>query len=290
MLPSKVLIIGRGRLGNSLQAALQAAGITADMASARTTLDDSRVPFATGDLILLSVPDGKVAQVALALNQRVAAAGTPVVHLSGALNLEPLAPLRDHGCPVGSLHPLRPFPTALPPSAFHGATIAVDASDAALLAMLSGLAQTLGARPKHVGAGERAVYHAAAVMASTYVVVLAEHAARLLSAIGWDADEALASLLPLLRGTVENLAAEGLPDALTGPLRRGDAETVAAHVRAMSADAQLAPTLDIYRRLGLAAIAIAQQVGLSDVDAERIAAELSFEVNQRDNGKRVKSV
>jgi predicted short-subunit dehydrogenase-like oxidoreductase (DUF2520 family) len=74
---------------------------------------------------------------------------------------------------------------------------------------------------------------------------------------------------------VENLAAEGLPNALTGPLRRGDAETIAAHLTAIGADPELGATLQMYRELGLAGLAMAQQLGLSELDAERIRDELS---------------
>jgi predicted short-subunit dehydrogenase-like oxidoreductase (DUF2520 family) len=274
VLPARVLVLGRGRLGGSLQAALQTAGIAVEVESARATREDRPGRLIDHDLVILAVPDGTLAELALALRGSALAAAGAVVHLSGALDLEPLRPLREDGHAVGSLHPLRPFPTALPASAFFDATIAIDASDAALLATLSALAHAIGARPKLVAAGERAAYHAAAVVASSYVVVLAEQAVRLLGTIGWAADEALASLLPLLRGTVENLAVEGLPNALTGPLRRGDAETIAAHLRAIGTDPELAATLQMYRQLGLAGLAMAQQLGLSDLDAARISDEL----------------
>jgi predicted short-subunit dehydrogenase-like oxidoreductase (DUF2520 family) len=245
-----------------------------EASSARATLKDRDRPPIDHDLVMLAVPDGAIAELALSLRGSALTPASAVVHLSGALDLSPLEPLRQDGHAVGSLHPLRPFPTALPPAAFLDATIAIDASSDGLLATLSAMAQALGARPKPVPAGQRATYHAAAVMASTYLVVLAEQAVRLLSTIGWEADEALSSLLPLIRGTVENLASEGLPNALTGPLRRGDVETVAAHLAALGADPQLRPTLELYRQLGRAGVKIAQQLGLSELDAERISDEL----------------
>lgn len=274
MLPSSVLILGRGRLGGSLRAGLESAGIAVDVASARATADDCDRSPVHGDLVILAVPDANIAQVAAALRGRLKTAGAAVVHLSGALGLEPLEPLRVDGHAVGSLHPLRAFPTVLPASALVGATIAIDASDPGLLASLVTLAHALGARPKQVTSGDRAVYHAAAVVASAYVVVLVDQAVQLLGTIGWDADEALAALVPLLQGTVENLAAEGLPNALTGPLRRGDAETIARHLSAISADPKLDAALRMYRQLGLAGVTIAQQLGLSDFDAERIGDQL----------------
>jgi predicted short-subunit dehydrogenase-like oxidoreductase (DUF2520 family) len=93
--------------------------------------------------------------------------------------------------------------------------------------------------------------------------VLAAQAAEMLQAAGWSRPDALQALLPLMRGTLDNLGMEGLPGGLSGPMRRGDAVTVARHIEAIeSAAGALAETAKIYRLLGQAAIGLAAETGL----------------------------
>ncbi len=154
-----------------------------------------------------------------------------VVHLSGALGLDALIALE--GNPRGSFHPLQSFPTPRGPEAFRGITVAVDASTTALRRRLARLARELGAKPKHVKGPERVLYHAAAVYASNFVDVVLSEAVRMLGTIGWTEAEATRALMPLVDGAVANVRRRGVVGALTGPIRRGDAETVARHLEAL---------------------------------------------------------
>jgi predicted short-subunit dehydrogenase-like oxidoreductase (DUF2520 family) len=154
-------------------------------------------------ILFLAVPDGAIAETA----RRIAATQPPApvsfVHLSGALGLDVLEPLRDHA--RGSFHPLQSFPTPRDPSAFRGITIAIDATTAPLQRRLAVLARGLGARPKHVPDAERAVYHASAVFASNFVDVVIAEAVRLLVNLGWTEAEATRALLPLVDGAMQAL-------------------------------------------------------------------------------------
>ena len=154
-----------------------------------------------------------------------------IVHLSGALGLEALDVLRDN--PRGSFHPLQSFPMPRDPSAFRGITVAVDGSTAGLRRRLARLARDLGARPKHVTDPQRVLYHASAVYASNFVDVVIAEAVRILLRIGWTEAEATRALMPLVEGAVSNIRSRGTVQALTGPIRRGDAETVKLHLAAL---------------------------------------------------------
>lgn len=270
---TSVVLLGRGRLGTSLAGALDAAGIPQRSVPARER-ERVRATLEEGpSLVVLAVPDAAIRVTAEAV---LAAAGprrSPVVHLSGALGEAELRALSDAGFETGSFHPFLPFSEARPPEFFAGATIGVQASSEGLLAQLSDLARAIGAQPRQVEEAQRVLYHAAAVMASNYLVALASQAAGLLEEIGWDREAALAALLPLMAGTVDNLKADGLPNALSGPLRRGDAATIGKHIEALSATAPPL-TLRTYAVLAETAVTLAVAAGLPAATAEQVRALL----------------
>jgi predicted short-subunit dehydrogenase-like oxidoreductase (DUF2520 family) len=235
-------------------------------------------------VVFLTVPDDAVAAVASSL----AASGeiptdVAFVHTSGALELGALALLgRRHA--VGSFHPLRSFPEPGPPAAFRGIVIGVDASNEALRRVLNRLARDLGAKPKRVDDAHRAIYHAAAVFASNYLVALMAEAVGLLERSGWTEQEAVQGLVPLAEGAVANVRKRGPVAALTGPIRRGDAETVVRHLVALAELDGQPPTAgarrksDLYRMLGDVALEIAQQAGLKPAAAEQTRRALTRKV------------
>lgn len=219
-------------------------------------------------IVFLAVPDGAVRGLA---SQLTGAPGSvSFVHLSGAMGLDPLKVLWP-GHAVGSFHPLQSFPAPRAPSAFQGSTIAVDASSGALLRRLRALARAIGGRPKQVGDADRVLYHAAAVFASNYLTVVVAEATRLLEGIGWTRAESTDALLPLIEGAVANLRARGPVHALTGPVRRGDAETVARQLAAL----EKVDAADGYRMLGTIALKIAREAGLDPAAAERMHRALT---------------
>lgn len=241
-------------------------------------------PRARRTVVFLTVPDSAVAEVASGLAGRAGIpAGIGFVHTSGALELGALAPLQAHHA-VGSFHPLRSFPTPGPPEAFHGIVIAVDASTPGLLRTLNRLARELGARPRRVDDSQRALYHAGAVFASNYVVALMRVAVRLLEETGWSETEAVQGLATLAEGAVANVRKQGPTAALTGPIRRGDAQTVARHLAALAAiegpsgGRPGGRKSALYRMLGEVALEIAEQAGLEPAAAERTRRALTRKV------------
>jgi predicted short-subunit dehydrogenase-like oxidoreductase (DUF2520 family) len=235
--------------------------------------------------VFLSVPDDAVSTIA----GRLAEAGTGIpgtvafVHLSGALQLNALEPLRARHS-IGSFHPLQSFPEPRPPSSLNGVVVAVDASTTALRRRLAGLARALGAKSKRVDDSQRALYHAAAVFASNYVDASVGQAVALLQISGWSEKEATSGLLPLAEGALANVRRRGPVGALTGPVRRGDVKTVERHVAALAElkpparSPRGTPFVDQYRMLGLIALEIAVEAGLEPAAAERMHRALTQKV------------
>lgn len=269
---ASVLVIGRGRLGRSLSGALAAAATPARNLSLR---DEPAIDAAlsVASLVLVAVPDGAIPEVAEQLARRRAIGGRAVAHLSGAASLAVLEPCARAGCPIGSLHPIQPFPAERPPDAFVGITIGVAASDPALRERLHALARGLGSTPLDVADEHRALYHAAGHHASAFLVVLVAQAQAMLGEIGWDEQQALAALLPAVQGSLDNLRAEGVPGALSGPFRRGDLGTVEGHLRALAEFDDAPEIRAAYRALAVTATQLAIATGLAE---ERVARLLEL--------------
>lgn len=263
------VIVGRGRLGRSLAIALGAPLVAAREPSPAL----ERALLAARDArVHLAVPDAIVSPLARRI-AGIALPGRPAfVHLSGALGLEALGPLAARGFSVGSLHPLQSFPSERPPAAFQGTLFAVDASDEELLGSLAALARRLGGTPRRVTDPDRARYHAAATLIANGLLALADRACLVLADLGWSREEALDAILPLLAGTVDNLRQARLPSALSGPLRRGDVDTVQRHLAALAGDQRQER---LYRILGLAALDLAREAGLDAEAAQQLETVLA---------------
>ena len=228
-----------------------------------------------GSTVFLTVPDGAIATLA----RDIGKAGelppsVAFVHCSGALGLGVLGSLGSAHA-VGSFHPLQSFPRPRAPEAFRGSLVGIDASTVPLRRRLERLARDLGAKPRSVAETERVIYHAAAVFASNYLVALAGVAVEMLESIGWSEGDAITGLVPLMEGALVEVARRGPVGALTGPIRRGDVETVARHLEALAGRRRMA---DLYRMLGAIALEIATEAGLEPVAAGRVKRALTRNV------------
>jgi predicted short-subunit dehydrogenase-like oxidoreductase (DUF2520 family) len=282
-----VALIGTGRLGCSLARALPsglfkiAALHDRDASAARRC----RVPgprrvvpaaaeaAALGDLILICVPDGAVAAVAAELAEAPLRWKKKIVlHTSGALSSRALAPLKRAGAAVGSIHPAQSFAGPdTPPSRFRGVSFAVE-GDPKATAAGKRLARSVGGRPFVVRPADKALYHAACSLASNMLVPLFDSACALLEKTGLRPREAARVLLPLVEGTVENLKELDRAGALTGPLARGDEETVRLHLVALRGRRE---EKAVYRRLGTMALKLAEAKGLDRKKVRRLARRLA---------------
>jgi len=238
----RVGIVGPGRVGSALARALREAGVDVDGPAGRGERP-SRC-----DALVLCVPDAEIAAAA----ETVTAAAPLVGHTSGAT---PLSALAHAGVPAFGLHPLQSF--AHPGVSFDGAGAAVAGSTPAALAFATALAERLGMRPFEIDDEGRAAYHAAASVASNFLVTLEAAAEAIAAGAGLGGDDARALLMPLVRQTVENLAELGPEAALTGPIARGDEATVEAQRAAV---AEAAPDLlDLFDELARQTRALAGQ-------------------------------
>jgi len=226
-------LVGPGRVGSSLSGWAVAAGARLASRAGRGGL--AGLTTAGQDLLLLAVPDGALAAVAAELARRPQA--QVVLHTSGSLPAAVLAPLRDAGSAVGSLHPLKAFPRPLPdPGEARGVLFAVD-GDPAARALAHRLATAWGGVPADVPEEARTLYHLAASLAAGGAVTLLALADELASRLGLP-PEVGRGYLELARGAVAAALETGAAAALTGPVARGDAATF---TRQLAALAELAP-------------------------------------------------
>jgi predicted short-subunit dehydrogenase-like oxidoreductase (DUF2520 family) len=273
-------IIGLGRVGSVLGRALHASGYPINAVSSRdpdkahTVANMLRSQACTAaeaaqsaELTLLTISDDAIETV----TRELAAAGAwrkdhYVIHASGASPASALMAAAEYGSQIGSFHPLAAFASRdaeLP----AGVTFGIEASEP-LRSILHDMAHAVGGYPLDLSAEQKTLYHAAAVLSSNYTVTLAALATRIFEQLGTTPEEGLRALLPLMRTTLDNLERLGLPDALTGPLVRGDVGTVRHHLQAL--DRPTPRVAAAYRCLAHATLPLAQQRGLDPAVAGAI--------------------
>lgn len=286
-----VSIVGPGRLGLALAIALRSLGypilafVARHPAEARKAVRafnksgtpaqalgwDQLAQLPATDLILITTPDDAIAEAA----QRLAAGEfgrtrlRTVLHTSGALASDVLSPLVKSGFHTGSLHPLvsvsEPGAGA---KALRGAFYCLEGDKTALrVARL--IVDDLKGKSFSVQPENKALYHAAAVMASPHLVALFDLATEMLAACGVSKRSARQILLPLVESTTNNLMATNPEQALTGTFARGDVATVRRHLAALSRK-ELAEALEVYRLLGLRSVQLAKKNGLEPQAISRL--------------------
>jgi predicted short-subunit dehydrogenase-like oxidoreductase (DUF2520 family) len=244
----KLFFVGPGRIGLALGYALWRADAVDDLVYCGRRPEPPLHPLFTEGIaryrfgleppgletgaVFLSVPDDVLPEMAHALaGQGAAPPRCAAFHLSGALSTDVLAPLHARGYAVGTFHPLQSFAHPVDgASRLPGSYVSISGEPEAVTTARR-LLQHLGCAPLTVPVSRRPLYHAAAVTASNHVAALVALAARLLVQAGVPEDDALPALVPLVRGTVENIESLGVRGALTGPLARGDVETIRLHLR-----------------------------------------------------------
>ncbi len=271
----KLGFIGAGTVGTALAVRLSEKGYTVAAVASRTPASaenlTAHVPgcraFASkqavadaADIVFVTTPDDDVSEVVADISWRP---GQSVIHCSGVDSLDVLEKARIDGAQVGGFHPLQTFASILHAiENLPGSTFALEAQEP-LLDQLKKMARSLDGNIVVLGPGQKALYHAAAVMACNYTVTLMKMATDLWKTFGVSPDEATKALLPLLKGTLNNIENVGLPGCLTGPIARGDIGTILKHLEALNEQApQIAPT---YRDLGLQTVPIALNKGKIDV-------------------------
>jgi predicted short-subunit dehydrogenase-like oxidoreductase (DUF2520 family) len=266
--------IGAGTVGTALAVRLREKGYPIAAVASRSLTSAQRLagmvdncevqdsPQAVADaaeMVFITTPDDAIAGVAAQINWYP---GQSVIHCSGADSLDILEPATKAGAYVGGFHPLQTFASiTYAIENIPGSTFALEAEEP-LLSTLKEMAIALDGRWIELKPGDKVIYHAAAVFACNYLVALVKLATDLWQTFGVSTTEATQALLPLLRGTINNLDNVGLPYCLTGPIARGDIGTIRRHLAALEARAPaLLPT---YRELGRQTIPIALAKGKID--------------------------
>src|SRR6266705_3487196 len=285
---SAVGIIGPGRAGLGLGLALARAGYVARLYGRRKqaipdplelTVGAADAPpppawLAQAGVVILAVRDDAIRPLAEALARAGAIRGDQVVlHLSGAQGQEALGPLVASRAALGSLQPLQTISgPGCAADRLEGAWAAVEGMPRAVQAA-EALAQDLGLRPFHIPSKAKPIYHASAVFASNYFVVVEAVAQRLLRHAGLSDAEAWQALRPLVEGTFDNLSRQEPMAALTGPVERGDVATIRRHLEALTHDDAV-----LYRALGRAALELVQKRGMDEATAAQVAAALATDL------------
>lgn len=270
-----VSLVGCGRAGGAIGLGLTRSGYEIAAAWSRTrggrqrahrlldapVLSEAADVAGLGEVVIVAVPDSAIAEVGAEIASGVRS-GCLVLHTSGGTSVEALSAVREAGARIGSVHPLQTIPDATRGAdALRGATVAVTC-DAADVPVVYRLARAWGGRPFMLADDAKTRYHAAAVFAANYLVTSVWAAMELLQDIG--VGNARQALTPLVQASVRNVLSMTPAKAITGPVARGDIETVRRHLEALRrddpSDGRIA---DAYASLARLTAALAGQ----DVDA-----------------------
>jgi predicted short-subunit dehydrogenase-like oxidoreductase (DUF2520 family) len=296
----RIVIVGAGRMGLAIGAALHDTGDIERLTYFGRAMEPPPHPIfdptaSEGDvgiveyrvlpaplpndttIALLAVPDRAIPEVAYDIaHMGTTPPGCVVLHLSGAISTDVLTPLHTAGYAVGSLHPLQAVADAwISGDRLVGSAFAIAGEPAAMSAARR-IVQLLDGIVLVIPPALRPLYHAAAVMVSNYTIALVSMGARLLMEAGVPERDAVPALLPLLQGTVSNIEHLGVPAALTGPIPRGDTDTIRLHLARLSDRDRV-----LYCGLGLEMLDLARNAGLDPDRAEEIESLLSLQERSR---------
>jgi predicted short-subunit dehydrogenase-like oxidoreductase (DUF2520 family) len=286
--------IGAGTVGTALALRLSERGHCVVAIASRTPASAERLAArlgggcrvatkdevaASAEMVFITTPDDAIQSVASEVAWH---AGQSVVHCSGVASTDILEAAHRAGAQVGGFHPLQSFANV--EAALRnipGSTFGLEAEEP-LLSRLKGMAEVLGGTFVVLGPGDKVLYHAAAVMACNYFVTLVKLSTDLWQCFGVDSKTAFAALRPLVQGTVNNLAEVGLPQALTGPIARGDIGTLERHLFALNE--RVPEVVSTYCELGLQTIPVALakgRIGPDSAEAMRRLLRQAQEANGR---------
>ncbi|MFP4475849.1 MAG: Rossmann-like and DUF2520 domain-containing protein [Desulfatibacillaceae bacterium] len=269
------ILAGKGwRVAGLASATKDSARNAARIAGAERYGTDAKELVAGADVVFITTPDDAIARVAEQLaGQGAFAAGAVVLHCSGSLPSEIMSPARDAGAAIGSAHPLQSVARIYEKeNPIAGAYVAVE-GDPKAVETGRAVAAALSANFAEIRAEAKTLYHAAAVVASNYLVTLLSMSTRFNELAGMSQADSIKALMPLIQGTLNNIQRQGIPDALTGPVARGDASTVRSHVAEIG---EKAPDfLTLYQVLGRHTVDLARAKGGIDEDGvKRLEAAL----------------
>jgi predicted short-subunit dehydrogenase-like oxidoreductase (DUF2520 family) len=249
-------ILGAGKVGDALARAIRKAGGKATLRPARKGLPKKQIE---ADLLIIAVRDRDILPLATALEARgLVAKRTACVHVAGALDAEALAPLRAACAGVAQMHPMISFASRAHPPRLEGGHVHVK-GDAVAVKRAKQLVSSLGMTPRTFAKLDPIGYHAAAGLVANGAAALAALGAKILAEAGVDPATAPLMLGPLLHSVADNVSALGFPQALTGPVRRGDPAAIAKHLAIL--EERVPEALPVFIAAGLAQVPLAREIG-----------------------------
>lgn len=249
----EISIFGLGRLGSALQLSLTNSGYPIKSTFQKNEFPHS--PEELGELIFLCVPDGEIISVYTELAQAFPSINRTIVHCSGTLSsMELRSSFPDSHFKIACFHPLKAISYEM--DSFEGVWFDLE-GDEEVLSVLNVIAGDFGANHFEVKPEAKALLHAAAVVSSNYLVTLMKIASDIAATGNIEEETALKILLPLADSSLQNITKEGLEDALTGPISRGDTDTVQKHIMALRDHPEL---YKLYKSLGLYTLSLIENL------------------------------
>ncbi len=291
-----IAVVGGGKLGTAIGKQLSDAGYritgvccrtkdsalrSASTIGTETAVTDPLEITPRARLVLITTPDDTISEACDAIVKRNGfSEGSIVLHCSGSLPSTILKAASAAGMATGSFHPLQSFAAADTSgrNPFSGIVAAIEGDEQAVKTAKQ-LGDALGATCFTIRTESKSLYHAAAVVASNYLVSLIDIAFSFLSSAGIDRQDAVTILYPLIHGTLNNIKTAGIPEALTGPIARGDIKTIEDHLHHIHAHNK--DLLTIYSHLGLHAIGLAMDKGtITSAQADALRHLLNNAINR----------
>lgn len=273
---SDITVIGLGALGTALVKTLRKSGSNVKSIFNRTSsksealADELNIPvFGSfpsetddlGDLVFLTVTDSSISKVAGKLsNLSDDFSGRIVVHCSGNEPSEILSCLSDKGSSTAAFHPIQTFNRSSGPADFRNIYFSIEGDKKAKKKLIE-ICKSFDSNWIEVSVKEKSYIHASAVMASNYLVTLADAASSIGSLGNLKEKDLIKALLPLMQTTLQNVAASTSVEALSGPIARGDVQTVKKHLELLKTDHEL---FNLYKMLGIHTLKIAEKRGSLD--------------------------
>ena len=261
----RIAIVGAGNLGSALAVALRRAGFTVDAVIARGKRNSIRkarllakqvgarvlteAADLRADLVWFCVPDSQISQAAQNLAQGFGWKGTVALHSSGALTSEELEPLRQRGAAVASVHPLMTFVRGSRP-ALAGVPFAIEGERSAVQ-MARHIVRELGGQPFAIRKQDKAAHHAWGTFASPLLTALLATTERVAVSAGVKRKAAVRRMMPILLQTLANYAERGAAKSFSGPIIRGDVDTVSRHLKVLK---RIPPAREVYASLARASL------------------------------------
>ncbi|WP_202709217.1 DUF2520 domain-containing protein [Sporosalibacterium faouarense] len=261
-----------GYHSRTIESAQRAADLTDSIAE--NTIDKL---VKNSDIIFITTNDDEIASICnFLVEENLLSKGQILVHMSGASSSKIFHRAKEKGCSVYSLHPLQSFADIEKAVKDLKNTVFSLEGDEDKIDILENMLKSMGNSYFKIESDEKPIYHAAACVVSNYLVSLMDYGLSLFESIGINKTDGFKALHPLIEGSIKNIYELGTEQALTGPIVRGDTETILKHLKAIQN--KKADSLKLYQTLGLETLNLAKRAKLRDENKEKELENILKEV------------